>query len=121
MSVVEHGLTVAQAAHVAKVDPNHRLEMADILRRGAAVGVWPQRECGPDAIWVVENPEFWIDCCETDRSRLRYGQSYEFILRDGPIVRGMAHDSCVTTGALFGPARKDVCWSKVAGFRNFAN
>lgn len=93
----DHGLTVAQAAHVAKVDPNHRLEMADILRRGVAVG---------------------IDCCETDRSRLRYGQSYEFILRDGSIVQGVAHDSCVTTGALFGPARKDICWSKVAGFRN---
>lgn len=76
---VDHGLTAAQAAHVAKVDPNHRLEMADLLRRGVAVGIGPQRECGPDvppvAIWVVENPEFWIDCCETVAAAKSYAAS----------------------------------------------
>lgn len=76
---VDRGLTVAQAAHVAKVDPNHRLEMADLLRRGVAVGIGPQRECGPDvppiAIWVAENPEFWIDCCETVAAAKSYAAS----------------------------------------------
>lgn len=55
---------------------------------------------------------------DTDRSRLRFGQSYEFLLDDGSIVIGGAYDSCVITGALFGAARKDVCWTKVVGFRS---
>lgn len=53
----------------------------------------------------------------TDRSQLRFGQSYEFVLDDGAIVNGSAYDSCVITGAMFGADRKEVCWSKVAGFR----
>ena len=53
----------------------------------------------------------------TDRSQLRFGQPYEFVLEDGAVVIGGAYDSCVITGALFGVARKEVCWSKVAGFR----
>ena len=62
-------LTEAQAAHVAQVYPEGRPEMADFLARGVAVGIGPQNECGADvppiAIWVIEKPEFWIDCCDT--------------------------------------------------------
>lgn len=58
---------------------------------------------------------------ETDRAGLKFGQSYEFALSDGSVVKGGAYDSCVITGALFGPSRKDVCWSKVAGFRSINN
>lgn len=62
-------LTPHQAAHVAKVFPEARAEMSDYLARGVAVGIRPQNECGPDvppiAIWVVEEPAFWIDCCNT--------------------------------------------------------
>lgn len=62
-------LTPFQAAHVAKVFPDAREEMADFLARGVAVGIGPQRECGSDvppiAIWVMEKSEFWIDCCNT--------------------------------------------------------
>lgn len=62
-------LTPTQTAHVATVFPNARPEMADFLARGVAVGIGPQNECGSDvppvAIWVVEKPEFWIDCCAT--------------------------------------------------------
>lgn len=55
---------------------------------------------------------------ETDRSQLRYGQVYEFVLDDDTTVTGGAYDSCVITGALFGPGRQELCWSKVVGFRN---
>ena len=55
---------------------------------------------------------------ETDRRHLRYGQHCEFALSDGTTIEGVACDSCVLTGALFGPNRKDVCWSKVIGFRS---
>lgn len=55
---------------------------------------------------------------DTDRSLLRFGQSYEFALDDGTVVRGSAYDSCVIVGALFGADREDICWSKVAGFRS---
>ena len=62
-------LTSIQAAHVAKVFPESRDEMADYLERGVAVCIGPQNECGDDvppiAIWVVEKPEFFIDCCAT--------------------------------------------------------
>lgn len=55
---------------------------------------------------------------DTDRSRLRFGQTYEFALDDGSVVNGGAYDSCVITGSLFGVDRKEVCWSKVVGFRS---
>lgn len=62
-------LTQHQAEHVAKTFPDARLSMADFLDRGVAVGIGPQKECGDDippiAIWVVEKPSFWIDCCAT--------------------------------------------------------
>ena len=54
---------------------------------------------------------------DTDRARLRFGQSYEFIINDGTVVDCVAHDSCVITGSLFGSERIDICWSKIAGFR----
>jgi hypothetical protein len=59
-------LTPTQAAHVAKVCPEHRAEMANYLERKVAVAIGPQNECGNDvppiAIWVVEHPAFWIGC-----------------------------------------------------------
>lgn len=62
-------LTPTQAAHVASVFQDARLQMAGFLARGVAVGIGPQCECGPDvppiAIWVVEKADFWIDCCNT--------------------------------------------------------
>lgn len=62
-------LTQHQAEHVAKTFPDARPSMADFLARGVAVGIGPQNECGDDvppiAIWVVERPAFWIDCCAT--------------------------------------------------------
>lgn len=54
---------------------------------------------------------------DTDRSQLRFGQTYEFALNDGEVVNGGAYDSCVITGDLFGVARKEICWTKVVGFR----
>ena len=62
-------LSPSQTAHVAKTFPDARSRMADFLARGVAVGIGPQNECGKDippiAIWVVEQPSFWIDCCAT--------------------------------------------------------
>lgn len=62
-------LTQPQAEHVAKTFPEARPIMEDFLARGVAVGIGPQKECGDDvppiAIWVVEKPSFWIDCCAT--------------------------------------------------------
>lgn len=62
-------LTPPQATHVAKAFPEARADMAAFLARGVAVCIGPQNECGTDvppiAIWVVEKPEFFIDCCPT--------------------------------------------------------
>ena len=55
---------------------------------------------------------------ETDKSGLKFGHAYEFLLEDGVAIQGSACDSCVIAGAAFGPSRKDICWSRVAGFRN---
>ena len=43
---------------------------------------------------------------DTDRSRLRFGQSYEFLLDDGSVVIGGAYDSCVITGLYLGQLEK---------------
>jgi hypothetical protein len=51
--------------------------------------------------------------------RLRYGNIYEFALNDNTTVIGTACDSGVIVGSLFGKERRDVCWSKVVGFRNY--
>ncbi|WP_059414294.1 hypothetical protein [Cupriavidus basilensis] len=62
-------LTTAQAAHVAKVFPECRAEMAGYLAAGVAVVIGRQNECGPDvppyAIAVATRQDFWIDCCNT--------------------------------------------------------
>lgn len=62
-------MTPAQMNHIAKVCPDTRTEMSGFLSRGVAVCIGPQDECGPDvpkfAIWVIEDPAFWIDCCAT--------------------------------------------------------
>lgn len=64
-------LAAIHEAHVAQTFPEDREAMADYLSRGVAVCIGPQKECGPDvgpiAIWVIEAPEFWIDCCATTK------------------------------------------------------
>lgn len=54
---------------------------------------------------------------DNDRWRIKFGQCYTFILIDGTIVDGFAHDSCVITGALYGLDRVDICWSRVSGVK----
>lgn len=55
---------------------------------------------------------------ETDKFGLQFGHAYEFLLKDGVVIRGGAYDSGVISGAMFGPSRQDICWSRVAGFRS---
>lgn len=72
-------LSPLQAAHVAKVFPEARADMTDYLERGVSVCIGPQRDCGPDvppiAIWVVEAPAFWIDCCRTVAEAINLAES----------------------------------------------
>ena len=61
-------LNLAQRAHVAQVFPECRADMSRFLKEQVAVGVRVQNEVGespPYAIFVVDEPEFWIDCCES--------------------------------------------------------
>jgi hypothetical protein len=62
-------LTNVQQAHLARVFPDCREEMADLLGRGVDVWVALQNECGADvppyAIRVVEQPDLWIDCARS--------------------------------------------------------
>lgn len=73
------GLTPIQATHIGKAFPEARAEMTDFLSRGVAVCIGPQNECGPDvppiAIWVVEKPAFWIDCCTTVAEAITHAES----------------------------------------------
>ncbi|WP_432263503.1 hypothetical protein [Cupriavidus sp. TMH.W2] len=62
-------LTPAQAAHVAQVHPECRVEMAEYLSAGTDVVIGRQNDCGSDvpayAIAVAARQDFWIDCCDT--------------------------------------------------------
>ena len=61
-------LNPLQRAHVAQVFPECRAHMSRYLERRVAVGVREQSEVGespPYAIFVLEEPDFWIDCCES--------------------------------------------------------
>ena len=62
-------LTATQAAHVAAVFPEVKVQMASYLAAGVEVVIGAQTECGPDvppiAIAVASDQAFWIDCCET--------------------------------------------------------
>lgn len=64
-------LTPLQQEFINSVYPECRVEMTDYLKRGVEVFVRRQTECGDDvppySIGVVENPAFWIDCCETEQ------------------------------------------------------
>lgn len=51
-----------------------------------------------------------------DKSKLRYMQATTFVLKDGSHVEGLAADSCVIVGSLYGKSRVDICWNKVEGF-----
>lgn len=61
-------LTAPQQAHVAQVYPNCRDEMRNYLLAAAPVGIVKQNEVPdspPYAIYVVAQPDFWIDCCDS--------------------------------------------------------
>ena len=61
-------LNPVQRAHVAQVFPESRDDMARFLQANAAVSVREQTEVGESpryAIFVLAEPEFWIDCCES--------------------------------------------------------
>lgn len=61
-------LTIAQAAHIAKVFPECRAEMTDFLVAGVEAVIYEQNECGSDVppyAIAVAGTAFWIDCCET--------------------------------------------------------
>lgn len=61
-------LTSAQSAHVSKVFPECRADMARFLERGAKVAIYKQNECGADVqpyAIAVAGTDFWIECCET--------------------------------------------------------
>lgn len=62
-------LSNTQRAHVAKVFPECRSDMARYLAEKAVVDVCLQRAVGdapPFAIYVCSDPDFWIDCCESE-------------------------------------------------------
>lgn len=57
-------LTAAQQAHVAKVFPECRVDMARFLAAGAEVAIGLQDEVGdaPPYAIAVKGTDFWIDC-----------------------------------------------------------
>jgi hypothetical protein len=60
-----------QESGVAQVFPECRADMRRYLECGAAVGIREQTEVGespPFAIFVLEEPEFWIDCCDSHQA-----------------------------------------------------
>ncbi len=65
-------MTPAQSAHIASCFPECRQDMARYLQARAAVIIRQQNECGPDippyAIAVASEPEFWIDCAESEKA-----------------------------------------------------
>ncbi|HFL7937949.1 hypothetical protein IYR97_26150 (plasmid) [Pseudomonas fulva] len=62
------GLTQKQQDHVLKVFPETRASMADYLRQGAQVCIYPQNEvpeAPPVAIALLQTPEYWFECVDT--------------------------------------------------------
>lgn len=72
-------LTAVQQAHVDGVFPEHRAQMAEYLESGVGVVIFRQKECGPDvppfAIAVQIDPEFWIDCADTEAAAIHRAES----------------------------------------------
>lgn len=61
-------LTEAQSEHVSRCPLDCRAQMALYLRQKVGVGFVRQNDClevPPIAIYVRDDPEFWIDCAET--------------------------------------------------------
>lgn len=52
------------------------------------------------------------------KTGMQYGHSYEFLLTDGRIVRGVAGDSCIMSPSAFDKNRQDIDWSKFVGYRH---
>lgn len=71
-------LSDTQRKHVAKVFPECRTDMARYLSEGAVVDVCRQRAVGdapPFAIYVRSDPDFWIDCCESEKEAWAHAKS----------------------------------------------
>lgn len=63
------GLTPKQQNHVMKVLPETRASMAEYLRQGAQVCIYPQDEvpeAPPFAIALLQTPEYWFECVDTE-------------------------------------------------------
>ncbi|MCI3206431.1 MULTISPECIES: hypothetical protein [Pandoraea] len=77
-----NGLTAAQVAHVAKVFPECREDMAKYLISGAEVLVVQQDEVHqalPQAI-VVIGTAFWVDCCDTRAEAVNLAESLGLVV-----------------------------------------
>jgi hypothetical protein len=78
------GLTSAQRDHVLGVFPESRALMADYLRQGVEVIIGRQNEASVDvppvAISVVANPEFWIDCVESESEALAHAAALGLVV-----------------------------------------
>jgi hypothetical protein len=71
-------MTAAQRAHVAKVYPECRNEMASYLASGAQVVIYRQDECGDDVppyAIAVAGTDFWVDCCDTPQEAMALARS----------------------------------------------
>ncbi|WP_223592808.1 hypothetical protein [Pseudomonas sp. A-R-19] len=67
------GLSQLQRDHVMRVFPETRATMADYLRQGVDLYIYRQDEVPevpPFALAVVQDPAYWIECVESERSAL---------------------------------------------------
>ncbi|CAG9252074.1 conserved hypothetical protein [Paraburkholderia unamae] len=71
-------MSAAQCAHVAKVYPECRGEMAHYLSCGPEVVIYRQNECGDDVppyAIAVAGTDFWVDCCDTSDEAVALARS----------------------------------------------
>jgi hypothetical protein len=83
-------MTAAQRAHVAKVYPECRNEMASYLASGAEVVIYRQDECGDDVppyAIAVAGTAFWIDCCATPEEAAALSRSLGLTLKQPSVAQ----------------------------------
>ncbi len=72
-------LTIVQQTLVDAAFPECRKQLAEYLASGVGVVIIRQNECGPDvppfAIAVQIDPEFWIDCADTEAAAIHRAES----------------------------------------------
>lgn len=77
-------LSPTQQAHIASVPhAATRVQLERYLRDGVMVGIARQTESDdspPFAIYVVEQQDFWIDCCETREAALARAQALGLLI-----------------------------------------